>query len=67
LKDGGNGPTPGYTRLDARLGWRAGEKFELSVVGQNLLSPAHAEYHDTFSILHGLVARAVLAKVTWRF
>jgi iron complex outermembrane receptor protein len=67
LKDGGNGPTPSYTRLDARLGWRVGENLELSVVGQNLLSPAHAEYHDTFSILHSLVARRVLAKVTWRF
>jgi hypothetical protein len=67
LKDGGDGPTPGYTRVDARLGWRIGESLELSVVGQNLLSPAHAEYHDAFSILHSLVARKALAKVTWRF
>jgi len=67
LKDGGNGPTPSYTRLDSRLGWRVGESIELSIVGQNLLSPAHAEYHDTFSILHSLMARSVFGKVTWRF
>ena len=67
LKDGGDGATPGYTRVDARLGWRVGEAVEFSVVGQNLLSPAHAEYHDAFSILHSLVARKALAKVTWRF
>jgi iron complex outermembrane recepter protein len=67
LKDGGDGPTSSYTRLDSRLGWRLGESLELSVVGQNLLSPAHAEYHDAFSILHSLVARSFFAKVTWRF
>lgn len=67
LKDGGGGPTSSYTRLDSRLGWRVGESLELSVGGQNLLSPAHAEYHDTFSILHSLVPRSVFGKVTWRF
>ena len=67
LKDGGSGPTSSYTRLDSRLGWRVGESLELSIVGQNLLSPAHAEYHDAFSILHSLAARSVFAKITWRF
>jgi iron complex outermembrane receptor protein len=67
LKDGGDGLTPGYTRLDSRLGWRAGESLEFSIVGQNLLSPAHAEYHDAFTILHSLVARSVFCKFTWRF
>jgi iron complex outermembrane receptor protein len=67
LKDGGYGPTPSYTRLDSRLGWRLGESLNLSIVGQNLLSPAHAEYHDAFSILHSLAARSFFAKITWRF
>jgi len=67
LKDGGDGPTPSYTRLDSRLGWRLGESLELSIVGQNLLSPAHAEYHDAFTILHSLAPRSVFAKVIWRF
>ena len=67
LKNGGSGPTSGYTRLDSRLGWRVGESLELSVVGQNLLSPAHAEYHDAYSYLHSLVARSIFGKITWRF
>jgi hypothetical protein len=67
LQDGGNGLTSSYTRVDSRLGWRLGEFLELSIVGQNLLSPAHAEYHDAFAILHSLVARNAFCKVTWRF
>jgi iron complex outermembrane receptor protein len=67
LTDGGDGSTSAYTRLDSRLAWRMGESLELSLVGQNLLSPAHAEYHDAFAILHSLVARNVFCKVTWRF
>src|SRR5579859_1802563 len=67
LTDGGSGSTPAYTRLDSRFGWRIGESLELSVVGQNLLSPAHAEYHDAFTILHTLVERSVFCKATWRF
>jgi hypothetical protein len=63
----GDEPTPRYTRLDSRLGWRLGESLELSIVGQNLLSPDHAEYHDAFAILHSLMARSVFGKVTWRF
>jgi iron complex outermembrane recepter protein len=45
------GDIPAYARLDSRLGWRVGEFIELSVVGQNLLTPRHVEF----------------AKVTWRF
>jgi len=67
LKDGGQGSTSSYTRFDSRLGWHIGESVELSIVGQNLLSPAHAEYHDAFAILHSLVARQVFCKVTWHF
>ena len=67
LRDAGDGPTHRYTRLDSRLGWHLGESLELSIVGQNLLSPAHAEYHDAFTILHSLVARSVFGKITWRF
>jgi iron complex outermembrane recepter protein len=67
LTDGGAGSTASYTRLDSRLGWRIGESMNLSVVGQNLLSPAHAEYHDTFAILHSLLARAFFVKLAWRF
>jgi iron complex outermembrane receptor protein len=62
------GNIPAYARLDTRLGWRAGEFFEFSLVGQNLLSPRHAEFSDTFYPLNRtLVERSIFAKVTWRF
>ena len=59
--------TPGYTRVDTRLGWRLGESIEVSLVGQNLLTPRHAEYPDQYGIGHTLVGRTVFLKTTWRF
>ena len=61
------GEVPAYARLDSRLGWRVGEFIELSVVGQNLLTPRHAEFFDYYGVNHTLVDRSVFAKVTWRF
>jgi iron complex outermembrane recepter protein len=62
------GNVPAYARLDSRLGWRAGEFVELSIVGQNLLTPRHAEFSDTvYPLNYTLVERSVFAKVTWRF
>jgi iron complex outermembrane receptor protein len=61
------GPVPAYTRLDTRLGWRVGEFFEVSVAGQNLLTPHHLEFFDTLQITPTQVGRDVVAKVTWRF
>jgi iron complex outermembrane receptor protein len=58
---------PGYTRIDSRLGWRAGESLEFSVVGQNLASRRHLEFADTLGINGTLVLRSVFAKVQWRF
>ena len=34
--------TPGYVRLDTRLGWQPGASVELSLVGQNLQASRHA-------------------------
>jgi iron complex outermembrane receptor protein len=62
------GNIPAYARLDSRLGWRVGEFVELSVVGQNLLTPRHVEFSDTiYPLDHTLVERSVFGKVTWRF
>ena len=62
------GKVPAYARVDSRLGWRAGEFVELSVVGQNLLTPRRAEFSDTlYQLHHTLVERSVFGKVTWRF
>jgi iron complex outermembrane receptor protein len=60
-------PTPSYTRLDTRIAWRLSEYLELSIAGQNLLSPRHAEFQDANGQLHTLVQRSVFGKVTWRF
>jgi iron complex outermembrane recepter protein len=67
LRDGGNGPVPAYTRVDTRLGWRMGKHIELSLAGQNLQAPRHAEFHDAYEVNNTLVARSVLAKITLRF
>lgn len=67
LRDGGNGPVPAYTRVDTRLGWRMGRHIELSLAGQNLLAPRHAEFHDAYEVNNTLVERSVLGKITLRF
>jgi iron complex outermembrane receptor protein len=67
LRDGGNGPVPAYTRVDTRFGWRIGRSIELSLAGQNLLTPRHAEFHDAYEVNYTLAARTVLGKITLRF
>jgi iron complex outermembrane receptor protein len=62
-----NGPVPSYTRVDTRLGWRIGESLELSIAGQNLLSPRRMEIVNPFITHSTQVQRSVVAKATWRF
>jgi iron complex outermembrane receptor protein len=61
------GPVPSYTRLDTRLGWRAGEHLEFSLSGQNLLTPHHVEFLDALQVVPTEASRSIFAKVTWRF
>ena len=63
----GASPTPGYARLDTRLGWRVGERVDLSISGQNLLHGTHPEFHDQNGLNHILLERRFVAKITWRF
>jgi iron complex outermembrane recepter protein len=35
---------PAYTAVDARYGWRIGPGLDVSVIGQNLFDPGHAEF-----------------------
>jgi iron complex outermembrane recepter protein len=67
LANGGNGATPGYVRLDARLGFHMGERTELSVVGQNLTTPSHLEFHYVYPVTPVEIQRSVYGRVTWRF
>jgi len=58
---------PGYVRLDTRIGRRIGESWELSIAGQNLLTPRHAEFPDSQLIDHMLDQRSIFGKITLRF
>jgi iron complex outermembrane recepter protein len=67
LRDGGNGATPSYTRVDTRLEWRVGEHAALSLAGQNLLTPRHFEFQDVYPIRAAFIERKVSGTITWRF
>jgi iron complex outermembrane receptor protein len=67
LREGGDGAVPGYSRVDSRLGWRVGEYVELSLNGQNLLTPRRAEFHNAYEVRRTLIERSVFGKITWRF
>jgi iron complex outermembrane receptor protein len=56
---------PAYGEVDMRLGWAPTDTLELSVVGQNLFNPRHAEFGPAGSRQH--IVRAVHGKVTWRY
>ncbi len=57
-----------YVRFDTRLGRRVGESVDVSLVGQNMLSPGHADFDDLlYPLIHTLVERSVYGKVAWRF
>ena len=55
----------GYTELDVRLGWRASDRLELALVGQNLLHDHHTEFGTPAA--RGEIERSVYGKVTWQF
>jgi iron complex outermembrane receptor protein len=53
-----------YTELQARLGWRPNERFEIAVKGFNLLNSTHREYADPQG---QLLRRSVLAEVRFNY
>jgi iron complex outermembrane recepter protein len=58
---------PSYTRFDTRLSWRPAQRWELSLVGQNLLQDHHVESNDTgTSVNSSQVRRSAYAKVSWQ-
>ncbi len=54
-----------YAALDIRLAWAVNENLELSLVGQDLLSPYHTEYITDKP--QRLIARSLFGKITCRF
>jgi iron complex outermembrane recepter protein len=65
-----NGPTlgtvPSYFELDTRLAWHAGERFELSLTGENLLHGHHPEYGFP-GPTRVEIQRSAYGKLVWRF
>ncbi len=59
---------PAYATIDARLAWRPRPNLELSLVGLNLIEPAHPEFGAT-QVPTGQreIQRSVYGKISWRF
>jgi iron complex outermembrane receptor protein len=59
---------PSYTHLDSNITWQAGERFSISLVGQNLLRDRHLEYAGPdSSVQSDLIKRSAYAKFAWSF
>src|SRR6185369_9322633 len=57
-----------YVAADTTLRWRPRDDLEVSVTGQNLLSPRRVEFGDLAKILlPSQVQRSGFVKLTWRF
>jgi iron complex outermembrane receptor protein len=57
-----------YTRLDTQLTWKARERLEFSLVGQNLLQDHHLESLDAVTLVNSsLIKRSAYAKIVWHF
>ncbi|QOY96497.1 TonB-dependent receptor [Massilia sp. UMI-21] len=54
---------PSYTAIDLRYGWRIREGLELSLIGQNLGDPRHAEFGAAPG--RSEYERAVLLRLVW--
>lgn len=53
-----------YTTMDVRLGWHMTRSLQLSLVGQNLFQPEHAEFSNDPGPLVG-IKRSAYAQITW--
>lgn len=62
-----NGPVPGYTEADLRLGWQPVPAWEFSLVGQNLLHRMHREFGPAAGPTSRALERSFYGKVVWRF
>ena len=58
---------PAYARLDARLGYRPRQDFEISLSGQNLQGGRHTEFISAGPYSMARIGRSFLLKLTWGF
>lgn len=59
-----NPAVPAYTAVDARWGWHINHDLELSLVGQNLFDPHHAEWGSAAT--RAVFGRSAFVKLQWR-
>jgi len=60
-----NPHVPAYTAIDARLGWRPNDRFELSLTGQNLFDEQHVEFGTTTTASQ--IEREFRVAIRWMF
>jgi iron complex outermembrane receptor protein len=58
---------PGYTRIDARLGWRPKSPFEFSLGGHNLQGGRHMEFISEGPFAPARVGRSIYLNATYQF
>lgn len=59
---------PAYVALNTRLGWRSEKHAEVSLVLQNLLSPRHPEFVQSYDVQGPTqVGRKIQGEITFRF
>jgi iron complex outermembrane receptor protein len=59
---------PGYTRVDVRLELPLTRHVTVSLVGQNLVDPTHAEFGDANgTVVRTFVPRSASARLAWRY
>lgn len=59
---------PAYARLDARIGWRALGRFDIALLGRNILNSRHVEFTSSSTGSAISTARRQMAVTsTWRF
>jgi iron complex outermembrane receptor protein len=60
------GTVPSYFELNTRVAWRANERLELSLTGENLLHDRHPEYGYP-SPARVEIERSVYGRLAWRY
>jgi len=59
--------TPAYNEATVRIGWRASQRLELSLIGRDLLHDDHVEFISPTTSRYIRVERAVHARATFDF
>lgn len=59
-----NPDVPSYTTMDLRYGWKIRRDLELSVIGQNLIGGAHAEFGGETG--RNVFDRSIFFRLVWR-